>query len=126
MKFIYCFTIYILLISCKRNELPKGILSFDKMEKVLWEQAQADAFTQDFLSKDSSKDLTVENFKLQEKIFSKFKIDRKTFYESYYYYLKHDDLMKPLLDSIVVRNGRARDNQRIKNILKPTNEETKF
>lgn len=126
MKFIYCFALYILLISCNRNKLPKDILSFDKMEKVLWEQAKADAFTQEFISKDSSKDLTHENFKLQEKIFAKYKIDRKSFYNSYQYYLKHDNLMKDLLDTIVVRNGRARDNQRIKNILKPENEQIKF
>ena len=34
--------------------------------------------------------------------------------------------MKPLLDTIVIRNGRARDNQRIKNILKPNNEQIKY
>ncbi|MCY7291175.1 MAG: DUF4296 domain-containing protein [Ferruginibacter sp.] len=106
--------------------MPKGILSFDKMEKLLWEQTKADAFTQEFISKDSSKDLTVENFKLQEKIFAKYKVDRKTFYISYEYYLKHEDLMKPLLDTIVVRNGRARDDERIKNILKPDNEQIKY
>ena len=126
MKFIYCFALYILLLSCNRNKLPSGVLSFDKMEKILWEQTKADAFTQEFISKDSSKDLTIENFKLQEKIFAKYKVDRKTFYKSYAYYLKHDDLMKPLLDTIVVRNGRARDNQRIKNILKPENEQIKY
>ena len=126
MKFIYCSLLYFLLLSCNRNKLPSGVLSLDKMEKILWEQVKADVFTQEFISKDSSKDLTTENFKIQEKIFSKFKTDRKTFYKSYAYYLKHDELMKPLLDTIVVRNGRARDNQRIKNILKPNNEQIKY
>ena len=126
MKFIYCSLLYFLLLSCNRNKLPSGALSLDKMEKILWEQVKADVFTQEFISKDSSKDLTTENFKIQEKIFSKFKTDRKTFYKSYTYYLKHDELMKPLLDTIVVRNGRARDNQRIKNILKPNNEQIKY
>ena len=126
MKFIYCSLLYFLLLSCNRNKLPSGVLSLDKMEKILWEQVKADVFTQEFISKDSSKDLTTENFKIQEKIFSKFKTDRKTFYKSYAYYLKHDELMKPLLDTIVIRNGRARDNQRIKNILKPNNEQIKY
>lgn len=92
----------------------------------MWEQTKADAFTREFISKDSLKDLTIENFKLQEKIFAKYKVDRKTFYKSYDYYLKHEELMKPLLDTIVVRNGRARDNERIKQILKPDNEQIKF
>ena len=122
MKFVYCLFLLFLLHNCNNNKLPKGILSFDKMEKILWEQAKSDAFTNEFIAKDSSKDLTIQNFKLQEKIFAKYKIDRKTFYLSYEYYLKHDELMKPLLDTIVVRNGRERDNQRIKNILKRDDE----
>ena len=125
MKFIYYFIFCFLLISCNRNKLPGDILSQDKMEKILWEQTKADAFTQEFIAKDSSKDLTTENFKIQEKIFSKFNTDRKTFYKSYRYYVQHDELLRPLLDTIVVRNGRARDNQRIKNILKPENEQIK-
>lgn len=126
MRFIYCFILTILFNNCDSNNLPKGILPFDKMEKIMWEQSKADAFTREFISKDSLKDLTIENFKLQEKIFAKYKIDRKTFYKSYEYYLQHDELLKPLLDTIVVRNGRARDNERIKNILKPDNEQIKF
>ena len=126
MRFIYYFILYFLFISCNRNKLPNGILSFDVMEKILWEQTKADAFTQEFISKDASKNLMQENFKLQEKIFAKYKIDKKTFYNSYYYYLKHDELMKSLLDTIVVRNGRIRDNQRIKNILKPINEQSNY
>lgn len=126
MRVVYYFFLYFLILSCNRNQLPNGILSFDVMEKILWEQTKADAFTQEFISKDSSKDLMIENFKLQEKIFAKYKVDRKTFYNSYDYYLKHDDLMKPLLDTIVARNGRAKDNQRIKNILKPDNEQNNY
>lgn len=126
MRVIFFLFLFILLISCNRNKLPNGILPFDKMEKILWEQTKADVFTQEFISKDTSKDLTIENFKLQKKIFSKYKVDSKIFYNSYYYYLKHEDLMKQLLDTIVVRNGRARDNERIKNILKPDNEQIKY
>ncbi len=126
MRFSCCISFFILLLSCNKNKLPNGILSFDKMEKILWEQTRADAFTQEFIAKDSSKDLTIENLKLQEKIFSKYKIDKKTFYKSYDYYLKHDELLKKLLDTIVVRNGRARDNERIKNILKTDDEQIKY
>jgi len=100
------------LFGCKQND--KSVLSPDKMEKILWELTQADIFTQDFISKDSSKDLEKENLKLQLKIFAKNKTDRKSFYKSYDYYLRHEELLKPLLDTIVVRNGRIRENMRFK------------
>ena len=95
------------------------------MEKILWELTQADVFTQDFIIKDSSINLEKENLKIQLKIFSKNNTDRKSFYKSYDYYLKHEELLKPLLDSIVVRNGRIRDNMRLKKIIKPINEQVK-
>ena len=94
------------------------------MEKIVWDLTQADVFTQEFISKDSTKNLAIENLKLQQKIFAKYKTDKKIFYKSYEYYLKHDELLKPLLDSMVVRNGRIRDNIRLKKI-KPINEQTK-
>ena len=111
------------LFGCKQND--KGIISPDKMEKILWDLTQADIFTADFISKDSSKDLTKENLKLQLKIFSKNKTDRKSFYRSYDYYLQHEELLKPLLDTMVVRNGRIRENLRLKKIIKADNEQVK-
>jgi 2-succinyl-5-enolpyruvyl-6-hydroxy-3-cyclohexene-1-carboxylate synthase len=95
------------------------------MEKIIWELTEADVFTQDFISKDSSKNLEKENLKLQLKIFAKNKTDRKTFYKSYDYYLKHEELLKPLLDTIIVRNGRIRESMRLRKIIKPINEQIK-
>ena len=111
------------LFGCKQND--KGIISADKMEKIMWDLTQADIFTADFISKDSTKDLIKENLKLQLKIFSKNKTDRKSFYKSYDYYLQHEELLKPLLDSMVVRNGRIRENLRLKKIIKADNEQVK-
>ena len=108
---------------CQQRNIP--ILSPDKMEIILWELTQADVFTQEFIVKDSSKNLVKENLKLQQKIFSKNKTDRKSFYNSYNYYLEHQELLKPLLDTIVVRNGRIRDNLRLKKTIKSANEQVK-
>ena len=88
------------------------------MEKILWDITQADIFTQDFISKDSAKNLTAENLKLQQKIFAKHKTDRKVFYRSYEYYIKHEELLKPMLDSMVAKNGRIREAMRLKKIIK--------
>lgn len=106
MKYLFFITISVVLFSCSDNNLPKNILSQEKMEIILWEQMKADAFTKEFISKDSSKNLAVENVKLQQKLFAKYKIDKEDFYKSYQYYLKHDALMKDVLDSIVAKQTR--------------------
>ena len=123
MKLIYFLLFVISLSACKSNK--KDILSTDKMEKILWDLTKADAFTQEFIVKDTSADLIKENLKLQQKIFAKNYTDRKTFYKSYDYYLSHDELLKPLLDSIVVKNGRIRENERFKKIIKIDHEQIK-
>ena len=48
--------ITVIFISCgNKNNLPPGILKPDKMQAVLWDVIRADAFTTDFIKKDSSK-----------------------------------------------------------------------
>lgn len=121
MKIFLGFFLCVFLLCCKQN--GNSVLSPDKMEKIIWELTQADVFTQDFIAKDSSKILEKENLKLQLKIFSKNKTDRKTFYNSYDYYLKHEELLKSLLDTIINRNGRIRESMRLRKIIKPKNEQ---
>lgn len=116
MKIFFLIFCSFLFFSCKKSN--KDVLSPDKMEKILWDITQADIFTQDFISKDSAKNLTAENLKLQQKIFAKHKTDRKVFYRSYEYYIKHEELLKPMLDSMVAKNGRIRDAMRLKKIIK--------
>lgn len=116
MKIFFLFLLSLFLLSCKQND--KEILSSDEMENILWELTQADIFTQDFISKDSSKNLTLENLKLQQKIFAKYKTNKKVFYRSYEYYIKREELLKPILDSMVLKNGRIRENLRLKKIIK--------
>ncbi|MFN0083200.1 MAG: DUF4296 domain-containing protein [Ferruginibacter sp.] len=123
MKLIYLLMCAVLLYACRTN--PKDILSGENMENILWELTKADAFTQEFIVKDTSADLVKENLKLQQKIFAKNNTDRKTFYKSYDYYLHHEELLKPLLDSIVVKNGRIKENERLKKIIKVDDEQIK-
>ncbi len=103
MKNLSFIFVFLLLFSCTEVKLADNILSEQEMEIILWEQMKADAFTKEFISKDSSKDLSMENDKLQQKIFAKYKVDRNDFYKTYQYYLKHEDLMKNVLDSIILR-----------------------
>ncbi len=84
----------------------------DKMQAVLWDYMRADAFTTDFIAKDSAKNLPLENIKLQKELFKLHHITKENFYNSYNYYLKHSDEMKILLDSMIARKNR----DKIKNI----------
>lgn len=106
MKHLFFIIISVGFFSCSDNNLPRGIISQEKMELLLWEQMKADAFTKEYISKDSSKNLVEENLKLQQKLFTKYKVDKKDFYQSYQYYLTHDALMKDILDSIVSKQTR--------------------
>ena len=109
MKCLCCLCACVILFSCSGNGLHNDILPPDKMEKLIWEQMRADAFTVNFITKDSSKNVKRENEILQEKIFQKYKTDKKTFYRSYKYYLEHDRIMKNILDSIIAKETRAND-----------------
>ena len=105
-----CIFSFVLFYSCRDKEkAQKGqILSTGKMQVVLWDMLQADAFTQNFIKKDSSKNVLVENAALQKKIFELHKITREDFYTSYDYYTMHPDVMKIILDSISVKAERDR------------------
>ena len=82
----------------------------------MWEQMRADAFIKDYLARDTTKNLARENLLLQDKIFKKYKTSGEVFYKSYDYYLKHDFMMKNLLDSIIAKEVRA--NEKAKDTLK--------
>ena len=104
MKNLFPCLLSLLFFSCSENKMPKGILPSGKMNDVLWDYFNADAFTTDFISKDSTKNLAMENIKLQKEIFKNHHITREEFYTSYDYYIKHDDKMKVLLDSMIAKN----------------------
>jgi hypothetical protein len=105
-KFINLFIL--LLIACSCNNRPKDILPPSKMKAVLWDYIQADTFTTDYISKDSSKNPALENAGLQKTIFNFHHVTKEEFYKSYNYYLKHGNEMQVMLDSIVVQKNRDR------------------
>jgi hypothetical protein len=113
MKFIFCIFICLIFNACSNSKVPYGIIEPKDMENILWEQMKADAFTKEFVSKNTSLDLVKENYNIQQKIFTKYKIDKEDFYESYQYYLAHDDMFKMILDSLITKQTRIRDNNRM-------------
>lgn len=103
----------LLFSSCgNKNKAPNGVLAPDKMEAVLWDVIRADAFTTDFIKKDSSKNAVEENAKLQKKVFVLHGVTRESFYKSFDYYKANSEQFKSMLDSMIVRANRDR-NQRL-------------
>ena len=93
-----------LMSSCgNKEQLPAGVLKPEKMKAVLWDVIKADVFTAEFIKKDSSKNATAENLKLQQQIFAIHKITKADFYTSYDYYKTNTVEFKKIIDSMVVQ-----------------------
>jgi len=109
MKEVFC-TIWLFgILGCSNiKSKSSGILPKEKMQAVMWDIIGADVFTEQFIKKDSLKNLPIENMQLQNKIFAIHKITKVEFYMSYQYYLAHADQMKIILDSITAKAERER------------------
>jgi hypothetical protein len=104
------------LSSCgNKDGQPAGVLKPEKMQAVLWDVIKADAFTTEFIKRDSSKNAAVENLKLQQQIFAIHKITRADFYGSYDYYKENTVGFKKIIDSMVAQAERNR-NSNIKTV----------
>ena len=97
------------MMACgNRNDLPGGIIPTKKMEAVLWDVLQADAFTEQFIKKDSSKKAAFEYAQLEQKIFAIHKVSRENFNKSYAWYKAHPAILHVVLDSITAKAERQR------------------
>jgi len=104
----FCFSI--LMYSCGNKKAKEGrIISNDKMQAVMWDILQAEAFTDIYLKKDSSKNILLQNAALQNKIFELHQISKEDFYRSFDYYSAHAGDMRTLLDSVSAKAERQRN-----------------
>jgi hypothetical protein len=90
------------------------IIKADKMQAILWDMFQADAFTEQYIKKDSSKNTVVENARLQQQIFFINKVTKENFENSYAYYKARPDQFIAILDSITAKAGRERNTMMMK------------
>jgi len=114
------FTVLLLIVvffSCRDNT-PKDKLGPQKMEAVMWDFIRAEIITRDFISRDSSRNLDSANVALQKKIFQAHNVKREDFYESLDHYLANSNSMSLLMDSIVARQTRSKNQKSRINILK--------
>ncbi len=97
----------ILISSCgNKNNLPADVLKPDEMRGVLWDVMLSDAFTTHHINTYTSAIAQEENAKLQKQVFATHNITREVFYKSLDYYKAHPNLMKTLLDSVIVKANR--------------------
>lgn len=95
------------LFSCNsKDEIPATILKPSKMQAVLWDVIKAQAFTDQFVKKDTSKNAAIKNLELQQEIFDLHHVTKDEFYKSYDYYKNNAGLLNRVLDSIIEQNER--------------------
>ncbi len=98
----------LMILSCtKKEELPPNLLSENKMQAVFWDFLRVDAFSSEFLKRDSSRSDTLGNMALQQYIFKHHKVTRKDFYDTYHYYAGKPEKMVALIDSMVARQRKS-------------------
>lgn len=103
MTRVFIFMLGVIFINaCSDSEKrPAGILKAKKMQAVLWDVIKAEAFTAEFIKKDSTKDAALENEKLLQQVFAIHKTTRAEFYKSYNYYKTNTAEFTVILDSMI-------------------------
>ena len=98
-----------LLVSCSsKKNIPFGILKPEKMQEVFWDIIRAETYTSQYFARDTSKNVLVENVRLQKQVFAVHKISKEDFYNSFKFYESNPTLMYTLLDSMVKNADREK------------------
>jgi hypothetical protein len=101
---IVCF----LLLGCEsKDRIPKGTIPKTEMQKILWDIIQADAYSKQYIFKDSlHRKLNEESIKMYEQILELHNTDKENFLKSYQFYCSRPDLMKSMVDSLSAQGSR--------------------
>ncbi|MFT3981649.1 MAG: DUF4296 domain-containing protein [Ferruginibacter sp.] len=106
MRFLFLI-ITVLLVSCSHPKTPRGIIEPEKMQAVLWDYMRADIYANENLRIDSTvKNIDLESARLQQQLFAAHKVTKDEFYNSLNYYLQHRDMLKEVLDTMLIRQDR--------------------
>ncbi len=97
----------LLFFSCRQQKETGNILGEDQMGRVLFDMLQADAFSENYLFKDSLKKNST-TAALQDQIFSLHQITRDDFRASYQFYAGRPRKMSRILDSLLARAEHSR------------------
>ncbi len=93
--------------NCSQNNVPKGVLAVDKMEKVVFDILRVDEYLNNFVSRDTTVDLKKKRSVLYGQVFKLHNTNRKEFYTSFKFYQRHPDIQKTLFDSLIAKTSRT-------------------
>lgn len=108
MRYFFSFLmVSLLFFACSdKKQFPTDIIKPEKMKLVMWDFVKADVLSSEFTKRQHPGTDTLENVKMQQIIFNKYKITKAEFYKSYEYYYSRPDLMNALLDSITASQNK--------------------
>jgi hypothetical protein len=108
-----------LLTACTKKT---PILEPAKMQAVLWDIIQLEAYSQLIVAPDSVKMNAKKNALLQQKIFFLHGVSKEQYYKSYDFYNARTETMRIILDSITTKADRNRGKMMEKRYGKPISE----
>jgi Domain of unknown function (DUF4296) len=93
-------------VSCSdSNSVPRGILSKEKMQNILWDMIDAGEFLDTYALNKDSVDKVAQSSRVYGQVFQVYHITREEFDKSYTYYRQHPSLMKTILDTLSKRQA---------------------
>jgi len=100
MRAVVLLLLSLTLYSCSSEKIPKEVIPQKEMEKILWDMLLADRFNSQYVARDTTKKLKLENLKMYDEVLQLHKISKKQFIESFNFYLQRPDLTKKMFDSL--------------------------
>jgi hypothetical protein len=101
MRFLLLLIFPLLLFACrKRNPVPKGLLSTEKMEAVMWDMMRADEMVHVYSERDTAYKILPHAGRLYEQVYKIHGINKETFQKSLKFYQRRPDLFQVVLDSL--------------------------
>lgn len=115
MRIVFTLLISFFFFACnQKDQVPKNLIEPKKMQSIMLDYINAEVYSSQILKYDSTKNDTIENIKLQNKIFKKYSISKTDFYENFDYYNTHAEMMTGILDSLSVQQSSVRFNKKRK------------
>lgn len=106
MRFSFILFSCLFIFSCK-SDRPKGILSEEKMSKVLWDVMRADELALYQNGLDSTLNPYSKNIRYYQSILSVHQITAEEYERSFNFYQSNPALLKIVLDSVRSYSNKA-------------------
>ena len=117
IKYLFFILVILIFLSACNKKMP--LLELPKMQAVMWDVIQLEAYAQLIVAPDTTKMTAKKNALLQQKIFSLHGISKEQYYKSYEFYSVHPEIMRIILDSITTKADRNRGKMMEKRYGKP-------